>query len=108
MSASAEPIHQDARSKSLRSRQAEISLWSVSAVWVALLAWELVRHRDQIASHALILVPWSLLLLGVDLFPLTGWSSSTFTFDEPVITAAALALTPIEAGLVIFLGHTDV
>jgi signal transduction histidine kinase len=91
-----------------RSRlKAQVFLWAISLIWVSFLAADTARHAAGLKSDLLVLVPWIVLLMISSVSSIDGWQSSHFAVNEPLITAAALVLPPVEAGLVGLLGGLD-
>jgi signal transduction histidine kinase len=79
----------------------------VSFAGLALLAMYALTDIDAIISRPLELLPWTILLMVVHLFPLSGRLSAHLTVDQPVATAAALVLDPVQIGVVALLGSFD-
>jgi signal transduction histidine kinase len=90
-----------------RPRPSQLYFWLVSLAWMAVLGWGLLEADHGVLSKATALTPWVLLLAVVNLLPLTTWQHAYFTADVPITIAAMLVLSPIEAGLVTFLGTLD-
>lgn len=96
------------RTKKARSqKEPRLFLWAVSASWVVVLALGVFSQSDELGSRFLALLPWVGLLAIVNLLPVPGWQSAHFAVDLPIELAAALVLSPIETGLVGFLGSFD-
>jgi signal transduction histidine kinase len=91
----------------LRVRPSQLYFWCVSLAWLTILGWGLLRNGHVVTSNIVALVPWVLLLAVVNLLPLTTWQHAYFTADVPITIAAMLILSPLEAGLVTFLGTLD-
>jgi signal transduction histidine kinase len=81
--------------------------WSVSAVWIGILVWQGTSNSEQITRDAVSLVPWAVVLIVINLLPVTGWRSAQLVADLPIQAAAALVLAPIEAGIVAFIASID-
>lgn len=85
-----------------------------------LLYWgTLVFFLSVLAAHAILverpplpdwrfldLIPWIAVVAAANLFPIKGWRTF-FTPDIPIALAASLLLSPVQAGLVLFIGATD-
>lgn len=96
------------RAKShLRPRPSHFFFWFISLVWLTFLGWNLARDGDVLPSDAWALVPWVILIAIVNLLPLTSWQHAYFTADIPITIAAMLILSPLETGLVTFVGTFD-
>jgi signal transduction histidine kinase len=79
----------------------------VSLAGLSLLALYAFTNIDAIISRPLELLPWTILLMVVHFFPLSGRLSAHLTVDQPVATAAALVLDPVQIGVVALLGSFD-
>ena len=88
-------------------RPSQPYFWLVSLGWLSILASRLVSNGEVIASNAGELIPWVVLLAVVNLLPVTTWQHAYFTADIPITIAAMLILSPLEAGVVTFLGTFD-
>jgi signal transduction histidine kinase len=95
---------------SLRSRQRftfrdpRSYLWTISATWLALAFWQLLGHEKEVTHHPGALVPWVVLVALVNMLPVKTWPHADFTPDIPIFIAGALILSPLEIGLVVFVG----
>ena len=81
-------------------------LWGVSVVWLAVLIPSLVTQWREVAFDLPSLLPWTALLVAVNLLPVAGWKADLVP-DWPIQLAATLVLTPLDAGLVGFVGAFD-
>ena len=81
-------------------------LWGVSLVWVGILIPSLIAQWREVISELPSLLPWTVLLLTVNLLPVHGWKADLVP-DWPIQLAAILVLTPLEAGLIGFVGAFD-
>jgi signal transduction histidine kinase len=90
-----------------RPRPSHVFFWCISLAWLTMLGWGLARNGSVVASNAVALIPWVILLAVVNLVPLTTWKHAYFTADIPITIAGMLILSPLEAGLVTFLGTFD-
>src|SRR5438874_7480301 len=71
------------------------------------LGFATAANATALGHRTIPLLPWLALLMLLQAFPLQGWLSTTFTVDQPVTVAMAIVLSPVEAGLVAFLGTID-
>lgn len=67
----------------------------------------LVTEARSAFADPLVLLAWVLLVLVIHLLPVSGWQSTNLSADIPVEIAAAMILSPIECGLIGFLGAFD-
>jgi signal transduction histidine kinase len=88
-------------------RPSHLFFWCISLVWLTILGWSITQKGHEISSNSLALIPWVALLAVVNLLPLTSWRHAYFTADIPITIAGMLILSPLEAGLVTFLGTLD-
>jgi signal transduction histidine kinase len=103
--ASAGGRHHPRRGRDLREPRA--FLWSVSSAWLIFLVWMVMSQPGELSSHTSSLLPWVALLAVANLLPVPGWKSAHLAVDLPIGMAAGLVLSPIETGLVGFLGAFD-
>jgi signal transduction histidine kinase len=88
------------------SRDVRPYFWLVSAAWFGLLAWGLATKGQELATEWSRLLPWIVLLAFVNLLPLDGWHAHMAP-DFPIGAAAAMVLSPIEAGVIGFVSAFD-
>lgn len=81
-------------------------LWAVSLAWLALLIPSLIDQWRDLATNLLSLLPWVLVLSVVNLLPVRGWKADMVA-DWPIQLAALLVFTPLEAGILGFVGAFD-
>jgi signal transduction histidine kinase len=82
-------------------------MWLVSLLWLVLLVSGFLRDGGPLGARVSILAPWVLISAFTNLLPIMGWQAAHLTSDMPIQIAAAVALPPLEAGLVCFLGALD-
>jgi signal transduction histidine kinase len=85
-----------------------IFFWLVSLSWLAVLAWQVSFHPEELSKHVPELLPWVLVISVAHLLPLTDWPHAYFTPDIPILVAGSLVLTPLQISVAIFLGAVDV
>jgi signal transduction histidine kinase len=83
-------------------------LWLVTCLWGILVAAGLRAEVHGVASHAMELFPWVGLMALLNLLPVRVWRATNLAADLPVAIAAGLTLTPLEVGLIGFLGAFDI
>ena len=81
--------------------------WFVSVLWLVVLARALTLEWRGTGPDLLDLLPWVILLVITNVLPLSAKHFADLTADWPIHIAAALVLSPVEAGLVAFLGAFD-
>jgi signal transduction histidine kinase len=81
--------------------------WSISLGWIVVLAWQVVAHPERLASDADKVIAWTLAVLVMNVTQAISSRSALIAVDQPFHIAAALVLSPAEAGLVAFLGCLD-
>ncbi|MDP8956927.1 MAG: histidine kinase [Actinomycetota bacterium] len=81
-------------------------LWAVSLAWLVVLIPSLITQWRELEPNLLSLLPWVLVLSIANLVPVRGWKADMVP-DWPIQLAAVLVLTPLEAGLVGFVGAFD-
>ncbi|HXF57917.1 MAG TPA: sensor histidine kinase [Actinomycetota bacterium] len=78
-----------------------------SVAWISFLAIQSIRDGTLMHWRLIEFLPWLLVLVVLNLMPLPGWQSTEFAPDAPIVVAASLILSPIEAGVLAFLGTAD-
>jgi signal transduction histidine kinase len=82
-------------------------MWSVSLSWGLVVAASVITTPSSVTANLWDLVPWIAVATVVNLLPLPTRFSAHLVVDLPVEIAAALALQPIQAGLVGFISAVD-
>jgi signal transduction histidine kinase len=87
--------------------EARLFHWGISLICVLVLGAGLAEHSHTLISQWHILLPWVGAIALINLLPLSGWQSTALAADLPLGIAASLLLTPLQTGLVMFLGVFD-
>jgi len=88
-------------------RPPRVYFWGVSLLWLAILGWNLSNEGEMLASNATALIPWVASLAVLNLLPVSTWKAAFLSPDTSISAAAAVVLSPTEAGLVTFLATID-
>lgn len=75
---------------------------------VALLAWTLALNWSMFATTLPAVLPWLLVVGLADLLPVPIWGSVELMVSFPVLLAAAFIFPPYVAGLLSFIGTSDI
>jgi signal transduction histidine kinase len=78
--------------------------WGMLVICLLILGKGLASDSGEVSRDFMTLVPWFAVIGLFNLLPVAGWQSTSFTADDPLVLAAALLLTPLETGLVTFVG----
>lgn len=81
--------------------------WGLGLLGIGILLALTMASADEIRSHFVRLLPWIAVLAIANLFPVSGWYSTSLAPDLPIAVAAALVLSPTETAIVAFLGAFD-
>lgn len=80
---------------------------TTTALVVAFLISELVRHWPEASSNLAHLLPWLVVVAAADLLPVPIWDSVELMISFPVLLAAAFVFPPYLAGFLSFSGTVD-
>jgi signal transduction histidine kinase len=87
--------------------EARLLHWGISGICLLVLGKGLATTSHTLLSEWHILLPWVGAIALINLLPLAGWQSTALAADLPIGIAASLLLTPLQTGLVMFLGVFD-
>jgi signal transduction histidine kinase len=85
---------------------ARLWYWMVTSLWLLILTYALLFKWSEVASRLPQLVWWVLILSLIALLPVRR-GRALMTADTAMLTAAAMLLTPVTAGLTAFAGSLD-
>jgi signal transduction histidine kinase len=91
----------------MRRGYSRLFLWAVSLAWMAIMIGTVISEGASVLGNPLVLLAWALLVAVIHLLPVPGWLATDMSTDYPVTIAAAFILSPIECGLIGFLGAID-
>jgi signal transduction histidine kinase len=93
--------------RGIRYRDLRLVWWSFIAIWLAVLVILTISSGSVIASDSPRMIGWVLLAAVFNLLPVEGWQSAPFSADDPILLAAALIFTPVEAAMITFAAAMD-
>src|SRR3954452_6796756 len=82
--------------------------WGISVPVVAALCAAVIFQRAALEPVLPQLALWLAVVLVADLLPVTLWEDVVLSMSLPVLLAAGMLLSPIEAALVAFVGSADI
>lgn len=82
--------------------------WTILCLTAGLLLLGFLRSWPTFRASAPELLLWLPIVVLTDLMPVTLWNSVQLTTSQPVLLAAAMLYSPVAAGVLAFVGTSDV
>jgi len=100
-------LHAWARAPGADSPQLRVYEWVVTLPTITVLAVGVAASWGSVADSAAEMIPWLILVILAELFPIKISAETLLTMSMPLLLAAGMTLGPIPAGVLAVLGTWD-